>query len=752
MIPALLKTFMQPQEHPEDIDLQKYWLILKRHWLPASLLWLAVIAISLYKALSIEDIYQAQGKLRFKKENTTSALITGAGEKIGKLDSLSANNTPLDTEAQVIRSAPVINQTIETLNLTNEEGELLTYENFLEILQVKTIPGTDVLLITYQDEDPEKAELVVNQLMEIYLKNNILVNRTEAAAAREFITEQLPKTEAALEKAEIALRNFKETNNIVNLDTEKEFSVSQVNQLESEIDQANLQLQRITVRIAEIQNKIGLNSQEALRSNSLSESEGVQQALTKLQEVEQELATEQSRFSDLNPTVIKLQEEKVALETLLAQRVRENSGEFSEFRPRGGVDKSNLQTSELQAGLINNLVSAELELRELIKRRESLEELRTVYKQRANEIPKLEQLQQNLQRQVDAANSAYEILLNNLQEVQIAENQNVGNAQIISPAIASESSVSTSKKMVLGIGIVLGGGLYVVTAFLLELIDTSIKTSKELRNLFDYTLLGMIPVSKKKGIFSRVQVESTIPERQVIDEPHSVNSEAYRMLQANLKFLSPDRDLKVIVVTSSVSKEGKSTVSTNLAAAIAQLGSRVLLVDADLHHPAQHHVWELTNDIGLSDLIVDRAEIERAIKPVIPNLDVLPSGVIPPNSLALLESKRMKLLIESFRQDYDFIILDTPPLLLVADALTLSKITDGILLVARPGIIDRVSATAAKELLQKSGQNVLGLVTNNVFVENEPDSYFHYAKSYHEEHNDLQKAQAHKNSQKLLKP
>jgi capsular exopolysaccharide synthesis family protein len=114
-------------------------------------------------------------------------------------------------------------------------------------------------------------------------------------------------------------------------------------------------------------------------------------------------------------------------------------------------------------------------------------------------------------------------------------------------------------------------------------------------------------------------------------------------------------------------------------------------------------------------------------------LDVLPSGVIPPNPLALLDSKRMNSLVEEFSQTYDFVILDTPPLILAADALSLSKMTDGVLLVARPGILDRVSATAAKEFLVQSGQKVLGLVINGVRVGNEPDSYFHHAKSYYQE-------------------
>jgi capsular exopolysaccharide synthesis family protein len=240
----------------------------------------------------------------------------------------------------------------------------------------------------------------------------------------------------------------------------------------------------------------------------------------------------------------------------------------------------------------------------------------------------------------------------------------------------------------------------------------------------------MIPASKKKVKLGGQKTVQAVPERQVRDLPTSIISEAYRMLQANLKFLSPDRQLKVIVVTSSVPKEGKSTVSTNVAVALAQLGSRVLLIDADLHHPQQHHIWDLTNEVGLSEVIVGQADLKKAVKEVIPNLDVLPAGVIPPNSLALLGSKRMNSLIEDFSKTYDLVIVDTSPLLLVADALTLSKMSDGILLVARPGVTDSASAKAAKEALDQSSQNVLGLVINGVIVENEPDSYFHHAKAY----------------------
>ncbi|PSB65171.1 lipopolysaccharide biosynthesis protein, partial [filamentous cyanobacterium CCP1] len=205
-------------------------------------------------------------------------------------------------------------------------------------------------------------------------------------------------------------------------------------------------------------------------------------------------------------------------------------------------------------------------------------------------------------------------------------------------------------------------------------------------------------------------------------------AEAYQMLQANLRFLRSDKEIKTVVVTSSVAQEGKSEVAANLAASMAQVGRRVLLVDADMRYPVQHHVWDLVSTIGLSNVIVEQFVPDVAIQEVAPNLYALPSGIIPPNPIALLDSKRMASLVEGFARDYDLIIFDTPPLAGKADAAILGKMTDGILLVVRPGIIDSASANAAKEFLKQSGQNVLGMVINGVDVRSEPDSYFYHTR------------------------
>jgi capsular exopolysaccharide synthesis family protein len=166
---------------------------------------------------------------------------------------------------------------------------------------------------------------------------------------------------------------------------------------------------------------------------------------------------------------------------------------------------------------------------------------------------------------------------------------------------------------------------------------------------------------------------------------------------------------------------------------MAQVGRRVLLVDADMRHPSQHHLWELTNSVGLSNILVGEAEFNIAVKNVMPGLDLLTSGVIPPNPVALLDSKRMASLMETFSKSYDFVIVDTPPLAGIADAPILGKMADGILLVVRPTVVDATSAKAAKEFVARSGQNVLGLVANGVIIKNEPDSYFYYTKEQYKE-------------------
>ena len=233
-----------------------------------------------------------------------------------------------------------------------------------------------------------------------------------------------------------------------------------------------------------------------------------------------------------------------------------------------------------------------------------------------------------------------------------------------------------------------------------------------------FKLLGVVPINDlndRQGVI-------------VQQEPDSYASEIYRMIQANLKFVTSQRPPKVILVTSSVPGEGKSTVTANLAAAIAQLGRQVLLVDGDLRKSAQHQLWETGKYTGIKDVLIGQVSLKEAASQPMPKLDLLSSGTTPPNPLALLDSDEMSELIAKARKNYDIVLIDAPPLPVTADVLTLSKLVDGILFVSRPGVVENESAELAIEALESTGQKVLGMVING--VEGKEFDRYSYSSKY----------------------
>ncbi|OUL22561.1 polysaccharide biosynthesis tyrosine autokinase [Nostoc sp. 106C] len=712
-----------------DFDLGRYLSIVKRQWLPAVTIFASTVALSAVATTFLKPTYEAEGKLLFK---TPSFNVVGTnllpsdseGGTSGDLKPLVSTQNPISTQIEVISSPILLQRTIDELQLKNAIGEPLTVEALKKAINLKIIGGTDVLLVSYNSPNPEEAAAVVNTIMNLYLENDILTNRGEAEATRKFMAKQLPNTKNAVQEAEAALRIFKQKYNIVDLVEETRSAVAIIGNLDNGINTAKADLDQATAQTNELRQKVALSSQEALSASTLSQSPAVQGILTQIQEVDRQLATERSRFQEENPVIVNLVARRANLQALLKQEVGQNGGTSANIQPK------TLQIGPTKQDLIKEFLQSEVQRQGLAQKLNSLYNSRSIYEQRVKIIPQLEQQQRELQRRLDVAQSTYQTLLKKVQELQVAENNNTPNARIIAKGLVPNKAALGLKPFVLVLGILLGAFLATTAVIFLETRDRSLKTLKQIREIFGYTLLGIVPSSTKKLRSRNRETDLINPEIAVIDTPHSLTSEIYRMIQANLRFLSSDKVLKTIVVSSAVPKEGKSTVSANLAAAIAQLGRRVLLIDADMRVPSQHHLWQITNTAGLSEVLVGEAEFKTAACNVIDNLDVLTAGVRPPNPLALLDSKRMASLIQDFSSQYDFVIIDAPPLLLAADALTLSHMTDGILLVARPGVIDSNSANHAKEMLQRSGHNVLGLLVNGINESNESSTDFYHAKEY----------------------
>ncbi|KGR76403.1 CpsD/CapB family tyrosine-protein kinase [Ureibacillus manganicus] len=209
--------------------------------------------------------------------------------------------------------------------------------------------------------------------------------------------------------------------------------------------------------------------------------------------------------------------------------------------------------------------------------------------------------------------------------------------------------------------------------------------------------------------------------------PKSYISEQYRSIRTNIKFSMPDQDLKTLLVTSSGPSEGKSTTSANIAGVFSQEGKRVLLIDADMRKPTAHYTFKLRNSHGLSNLLTKQCEIHEAIQQTnVEGLWVLPSGVIPPNPAELLASNQMEFVLEQLKQDFDLIILDAPPILSVTDAQIISHKSDATILVVNSGATGKEEVAKAKDILDKSKANVIGVVMNNFALQKDHYYYQYY--------------------------
>lgn len=704
----------------KDPNSYQYWCIFKRRWLYAVATFGSVVTLTYFHTMSRPSIYSAQGKLLFKQDQSSS-LIKFDSQNQQQNNTESPDDRTQATEAKVISSTPILRKALQRVNIIDQQKVPLKLEELQQAIEISSLEKTDILQLSYKSKDPKQAAIVVNEVMKAYIESHLESSRAAAASAAKFIGAQLPRVKADVYSADLAVRNFKEKYQITDLAQTQGSIAANIERIGSQMDSAEAELAALNSRSKSLQEKLGVNAAQALAVNSLSKSPVMQGVLQDLREVQSKLAESRSRYLESNPSIERLEDK----EKQLKRQIQQQYAQILQAQQLGRANK--LQVGQIQEDLTTDLIKLEVHRTGLASQLAVLSSQREVYSKKAAILPRLEQQLREDQRELSAAQSTYEALLKSLQEIKVIENQTVGNVRIIEAAQPPEQPINASKTSAMMAGSLAGILLAAAVVYLLEKIDKRIKTVEQVRELFEYKLLATIPKFSKNyaQAIAAGENRASIP---VLERPSSAISESFRMLHANLTFFNSEKVMQVIVVTSSVPKEGKSTTVANLAAVMANLGYRVLVIDADLRRPSQHEIWQIPNEAGLKDFIAARGDISSPIiQKVMNNLYVLSAGTMNSSSPVFIDSRSMATLIKQYRNKYDYVIFDTPPLAATADAHILGKIADGVMVVTRPSIADSINSKQAKESLDRAGQNIVGIVVNGVIPDKEFQGYREYA-------------------------
>lgn len=330
--------------------------------------------------------------------------------------------------------------------------------------------------------------------------------------------------------------------------------------------------------------------------------------------------------------------------------------------------------------------------------------------------------QDRLQREVDRLRETSSTLTQKETETQIAKSIDLGDTSVmvVSEASIPGSPIKPNKQMNTAIAMLLGMMLFTLLAFLLEYLDNTLKTPDDITRELNLPTLGVIPKMTKKNTpenFNGLITSSN---------PKSPIAEAYRTLRTNIGFASVDKKYRSILISSTNPQDGKSTTAANLAVAMAQAGNRVILVDCDLRKPILHKTFKKANSRGFTNLLTQKLPLTEVVQKVMDNLDVITSGPVPPNPSEMLSSAKARSLWAELLNLYDYILIDSPPVLAVADASILASQVEAVIGIVKSGSTRNDLGRMAKEQLLTANATIIGMVLNEMKAESQDYEYYYY--------------------------
>ncbi len=533
-----------------------------------------------------------------------------------------------------------------------------------------------VIKLVFDDTNPLRAKDFLDNLTREYLEQTVSQKTSEASKALAFIEDQLKKVSKKLKESAIKLENFKEENNIVDVGIESDVTLKKLSKLESELNDLTLKENNLKIIYEEFQK----GNYSAISSLS-ADYPVIEKMLTDLI----------SKINKKNELLV----------------------DFTENHP--DVIKVSSQIEELKRALEDTIESMYESVKE---KKKSLEDI--IYTQETGlmKLPEKERVLADLKRKYLVNEKTYSYLLEKQAEMSINKAATVSSNKILDYANMPHQPIKPVKLFVLSASGLLGLIFGFLGAFIRDYFDTKIKTKEDIYELTKLPIFGVVPyVRDANKLF-------------VLEDPQSLASESIRTIRTNLDFVGASRKdkSKVVVVTSVVPGEGKTTIAANLAATLGNSEKKTIILSLDLRRPKLHRIFNLSNKSGMSTVLAGKDDLKDVIweHQTIKNLDIVTSGPIPPNPSDLIDSSIMQEVFEILRRDYDYIIIDSPPVSSVTDAIILMKNADVSLSVFMSEYSEKDYVKNLNEMVEMYGLKHIGIVLNGVKAKYLPESFSKY--------------------------
>lgn len=690
------------------MELKKFLEVLRRRKWLALQTFLVVTLTAVIGTFMLTPQYTAWAKFFIKKvENPASSLTSGA-PGLTEITSLITPSGDAAISQALATSRPMVEQTVAKLQLRNEIGELwradeLLTSGFLSPLfpkpyiEVTRLPESDILQIWTTSTDPQEAAMIANTLAELMVEESRRETREAHRNAITFIDEQLQSMKVQYDRSLDVLKAFQEREKTVSLGTEKQWAVQKLGELLKQKEDNLIDLAEARAKLETLKRQLGRQEGETVATLALSENPQIRLLKDRLSELELKLTEALADFTEAAPQVKALRQQIALVKGQLAKELR-------------GYQGSALQAEELE----RQIAALSVHLKGV---NEAIDRFLTSF---YNTLPGKAAQQARLELSVTANQRVYETLLDYRNQISVAEASVLSNIRVLDPAFVPLEPSSPKKLLNLVVGAFLGMLTALGLVLLREYLDDTLKTPDDIQDEGKLPLLGVIPHFPSRR-------EPSITSLPPVDPV----TEAYRSLRNNLRFASPDRPLKSLLITSALSGEGKTTTVANLGISLSREGKKVLLLDGDLRNPGLVTVFKRPALVGLTNVLVEEVELQEAILELEGGLFLLPSGMIPPDPGQVVESTKMRKLIEMLSSRFDVVILDSPPVLSVSDALILGGYVDGVIAILESGRAPRQAATAIKERMEEAKVPLLGVVLNKLPKESFGYYYGYYYSNGH---------------------